>query len=156
MPKPILCVIHINGSQEFLRCLLVVNELSFWYHTCIQYFVPTYKMGHRWETEGLRMKTIPRLWPCSQIMPRPRPKTMLESKVKTVQKLKSRQILMTTTLESSYWVKQIPLNPDLCILPLLEVPIQDSTGETLPTDPDSFQHTVTTELVDNQMVLHDA
>lgn len=71
-------------------------------------------------------------------------------------KLKSRQILMTTTLESSYWVKQIPLNPDLCILPLLEVPIQDSTGETLPTDPDSFQHTVTTELVDNQMVLHDA
>lgn len=72
--------------------------------------------------------------------------------------LVSRQILITmATLESSYSEKQIPLNPCILgIVPLLEVPIQDSAGEPLPADPDSFQHTVTSELVDDQMMLHDA
>lgn len=47
-------------------------------------------------------------------------------------------------------------SPNLCFLPLLEIPVQDSTGEAFPTDPDSFQHTVTSQLMDYQMVLHNA
>jgi hypothetical protein len=39
-------------------------------------------------------------------------------------------------------------------LPLLEVTIEDSAGETFPADPDALQHTITPELVDNQEVLH--
>ena len=41
------------------------------------------------------------------------------------------------------------------LLPLFEVSILDSAGETFPADPDSFQHTVTPELVDDQEVLHE-
>ena len=40
------------------------------------------------------------------------------------------------------------------LLPLLEVTIEDSAGEALPADPDTFQHTVTPQLVDDQEVLH--
>ena len=40
------------------------------------------------------------------------------------------------------------------LLPLLEVTIEDSAGETFPADPDTFQHTVTPQLVDDQEVLH--
>ena len=39
-------------------------------------------------------------------------------------------------------------------VPLLEVSIDDSTGEALPADPDTLQNTITPELVDNQEVLH--
>ncbi len=38
--------------------------------------------------------------------------------------------------------------------PLLEVTVEDSAGETLSADSDAFQHTVTPQLVDDQMVLH--
>ena len=40
------------------------------------------------------------------------------------------------------------------LLPLFEVTLLDSAGETFPADPDSFQHTVAPELVDDQEVLH--
>lgn len=43
VPKPILCVVHINRAQELLSSFLVVNELSLRYHASIQYFVPTRK-----------------------------------------------------------------------------------------------------------------
>ena len=39
-------------------------------------------------------------------------------------------------------------------IPLLEVSIEDSAGEALSADSDSFQHTVTPQLVDDQEVLH--
>ncbi len=39
-------------------------------------------------------------------------------------------------------------------LPLLEVTVVDSAGETLPADSDTLQQTITPELVDNQEVLH--
>ncbi len=37
--KSILVVINVNGSQEFLRSLLVVNKLSLWDYTGIQHLV---------------------------------------------------------------------------------------------------------------------
>ena len=40
-------------------------------------------------------------------------------------------------------------------LPLLEVTIEDSAGETFPADPDALQHTITPQLVDDQEVLHE-
>lgn len=99
MPKLILCVVHINRPQEFLSSFLVVNELSLWYHTSIQYFVPATK---------------------------------------------------TPVRKKSFFNTKI----HLYFLPLLEISILDSAGETFPTDPDSFQHTVTSQLMDNQMVFH--
>ena len=39
-------------------------------------------------------------------------------------------------------------------LPLLEVSIHDSAWETLSTDSDTLQYTITPELVDDQEVLH--
>ena len=41
------------------------------------------------------------------------------------------------------------------LIPLLEVTVEDSAGETFPADPDSFQHSVTPQLVDDQEVLHE-
>ena len=38
--------------------------------------------------------------------------------------------------------------------PLLEVSIDDSAGEAFSADPNTLQHTVTPQLVDNQVVLH--
>ncbi len=40
-------------------------------------------------------------------------------------------------------------------LPLLEVTIEDSAGKALSADSDALQHTVTPQLVDNQVVLHE-
>jgi len=40
-------------------------------------------------------------------------------------------------------------------LPLLEVTIEDSAGETLSADSDTLQYTVTPQLMDNQEVLHE-
>ena len=40
------------------------------------------------------------------------------------------------------------------LIPLLEVTVEDSAGETFPADSDTLQHTVTPELVDDQEVLH--
>ena len=40
------------------------------------------------------------------------------------------------------------------LIPLLEVSVWDSAGETLSADPDALQDTVTPQLVDNQEVLH--
>ena len=40
-------------------------------------------------------------------------------------------------------------------LPLSEISIEDPVGESLPADPDAFQHTVTAKLVHHQRVLHD-
>ncbi len=44
----------------------------------------------------------------------------------------------------------------LCKLlsPLLEVTVEDSAWEALSADSDAFQHTITPQLVDDQMVLH--
>ncbi len=61
----------------------------------------------------------------------------------------TRETLVREKLFSSILKK-----PKLCVSPLLEIPIQDSTGEALPADPDAFQHTVTSQLMDNQMVFH--
>lgn len=41
MTKFILRVVDIDGPQKLLCSFLVVNELSFGDHTCIQHFVPT-------------------------------------------------------------------------------------------------------------------
>ena len=41
-----------------------------------------------------------------------------------------------------------------CYLPLLEIPIQDPARVALPADPDPFQYTVASQLMDNQMVFH--
>lgn len=40
------------------------------------------------------------------------------------------------------------------MIPLFEVTIEDSAGETLSADSDTLQHTITPELVDDQEVLH--
>ena len=40
------------------------------------------------------------------------------------------------------------------LLPLLKVSIDDSAGEALSADPNTLQHTITPQLVDNQEVLH--
>lgn len=40
------------------------------------------------------------------------------------------------------------------VLPLPEISIQDPAGESLPADPDTLQHTVTSQLVQDQMVIH--
>ena len=40
------------------------------------------------------------------------------------------------------------------VLPLFEISIEDPVGESLPADPDAFQHTVTAQLVHHQRVLH--
>ncbi len=37
--KSVLVVINVDGSQEFLRSLLVVDKLSLWDYTGIQYLV---------------------------------------------------------------------------------------------------------------------
>ena len=37
---------------------------------------------------------------------------------------------------------------------MFEVTIKDSVRETLPADPDAFQHSVTAQLVHNQRILH--
>lgn len=39
-------------------------------------------------------------------------------------------------------------------IPLFEVTIEDSAGETFSADSDTLQHTITPELVDDQEVLH--
>ncbi len=43
----------------------------------------------------------------------------------------------------------------LSLLPLLEVTIKDSAGEALSADSDALQHTITPQLMDNQVVLHE-
>jgi len=40
-------------------------------------------------------------------------------------------------------------------LPLFEVTIEDSAGETLSADSDTLQYTITPQLMDNQEVLHE-
>lgn len=42
------------------------------------------------------------------------------------------------------------------MLPLPEISIQNPAGETLPADPDTFQHSVTSQLMKDQMVIHDS
>ena len=42
----------------------------------------------------------------------------------------------------------------MLFLPLFEVSILDPVGESLPTDPDALQHTVTAQLVHDQRILH--
>lgn len=39
---------------------------------------------------------------------------------------------------------------------MLEVSINNPAGKSLGADPDTLQHTVTAELVDNQVVVHDS
>lgn len=40
------------------------------------------------------------------------------------------------------------------LVPLFEITIKDSVGETLPADPDTFQHTITAKLMHNKGVVH--
>lgn len=39
-------------------------------------------------------------------------------------------------------------------LPLLKVSVQDSTGEALPANSDALQHTVTAQLVNDKVIVH--
>lgn len=39
-------------------------------------------------------------------------------------------------------------------IPLLEITVEDSAWETLPADSDTLQHTITSELMDDEEVLH--
>lgn len=40
------------------------------------------------------------------------------------------------------------------VLPLPEISVEDPAGESLSANPDTFQHTVTTQLVKDKMVIH--
>jgi len=42
-----------------------------------------------------------------------------------------------------------------CDVPLFELRVDDSVGETLTTDSDALKHTVTLQLVQDQLSIHD-
>jgi len=44
----------------------------------------------------------------------------------------------------------------VALLPLFEVSIQDSAGESFPANSDPFQHTVASQLMQHQLMLHGA
>ena len=113
MPKLVLGVVHINGAQQLLCTLLVVNELSLRDDAGIQYFVSTLKYD---------MVTY----------------NFLLSFLVSLHLQKSNFTSFYSELHS----------------PLLEVTVEDSAGEALPADSDALQHTVTSQLVDDQEVLH--
>lgn len=41
-------------------------------------------------------------------------------------------------------------------LPLLEVPIENSAWKSFPANSDALKHTITAQLMDNQVVFHDS
>lgn len=59
-------------------------------------------------------------------------------------------------LHLNYKSKPLSVIEGRVCIPLLEVPIKDSAGKSLPADPDPFQDAVAAKLVDDQLVLHDA